>query len=99
MCCFLFSYILSPYTGIFFPSYTVMNLSKYIFFSIYFQVTVCPTVTTVTSFGLYYQGVNWGVAYTLPNRSSVEEYVLSRHVKRRREKRELYSRMETIMNE
>lgn len=59
---------------------------------------MCPTFQTITGFGIYYEGVNWGVAYTLPNRSTVEEYV-SKYTKKRRERRDLYTKIETVIDE
>ncbi|KAJ8979146.1 hypothetical protein NQ317_016766 [Molorchus minor] len=39
-----------------------------------------------------------GVAYDLPNVSTVEEYAANKHEKRRRHRRDLYTRFESIMD-
>lgn len=61
------------------------------------QATLCPTIAAVANFGILFEGINWGVAWTLPNRSSVE--YITNHKNRRRERRQLYNKIELVMNE
>ncbi|KAG5886767.1 hypothetical protein JTB14_007401 [Gonioctena quinquepunctata] len=63
-----------------------------------FVATLCATYETVTGFSIYYQGVNWGAAFTLPNRSSVEDYAV-KHKKRRRERRDMYSGIQSTLDQ
>ncbi|XP_018575986.1 uncharacterized protein LOC108914623 [Anoplophora glabripennis] len=62
-----------------------------------FVVIWCETIATIMPFDIYFEGVNWGVAYPLPNVSTVQTYVREKHAKRRRHRRDLYSRLETIL--
>ncbi|KAJ8934628.1 hypothetical protein NQ318_001676 [Aromia moschata] len=63
-----------------------------------FVVTLCETVATILPFEIYYEGINWGVAYDLPNVTSVRGYVKNKHEKRRRHRRDLYIRFESIID-
>ncbi|CAH1118848.1 unnamed protein product [Phaedon cochleariae] len=62
-----------------------------------FVATLCATIQTVTGFSIYYEGINWGISWLLPNRSSVQEYVTD-YRKRRRQRRDLYTKIEQLVD-
>lgn len=58
-------------------------------------VTVAPTT-------IWTEGLNWGIAYDLPNDTSVfkesKKYFAPKYLMQRRHRRELYNKMELIMD-
>lgn len=58
------------------------------------------TAQTILPMGIFTEGVNWGVAYDLPNRTTFREYFedKSNYILRRRHRRDLYSKAEVIMD-
>ncbi|VEN60375.1 unnamed protein product, partial [Callosobruchus maculatus] len=62
-----------------------------------FIVTLCPTISTVTNIGLFFEGVNWAVAYRLPNQTDIVDLISEKHKKRRRERRDLYKKIESVI--
>ncbi|KAJ8934630.1 hypothetical protein NQ318_001678, partial [Aromia moschata] len=65
-----------------------------------FQIAVCMTAQTgVIPPGVFSESIAWGLAYNLPDKPEDLKYVLkSKHILKRRQRRELYGKMETIMN-
>nr|XP_023017428.1 uncharacterized protein LOC111506549 isoform X1 [Leptinotarsa decemlineata] len=63
-----------------------------------FVVLLCLSYQSIAGVEIFYQGVNFGAAFSLPNRSSIQEYAVN-HKKRRRERRDMYSKIETTLEE
>ncbi|CAH1113412.1 unnamed protein product [Psylliodes chrysocephalus] len=63
-----------------------------------FIATLCDTIATTTGFAIYYEGINWGTGWSLPNRSSVIGYVTeNKHKRKRKQRRDIYSKVETLL--
>ncbi|RZB39315.1 uncharacterized protein BDFB_007605 [Asbolus verrucosus] len=60
----------------------------------------CMTAQTILPMGIFTEGVNWGIAYDLPNRTTFSEYFKDKpnYILRRRHRRDLYSKAEVIMD-
>ncbi|KAJ8921342.1 hypothetical protein NQ315_002957 [Exocentrus adspersus] len=63
-----------------------------------FVIIWCATIATIMPFEIFYEGINWGVAYPLPNVSTVQMYKNQKHAERRRQRRDLYNRFEAILD-
>nr|XP_015839935.1 PREDICTED: uncharacterized protein LOC662629 [Tribolium castaneum] len=60
----------------------------------------CMTAQTIIPGGIFTEGVNYGVSYDLPNRTTFREYFDDKKnfILRRRHRRDLYSKAEVIMD-
>lgn len=57
------------------------------------------TVQTTLPEQIFTEAINWGIAYDLPNESStIREILHPKHIMRRRNRRDLYQKMEVIMD-
>ncbi|KAF5299324.1 hypothetical protein FQA39_LY02497 [Lamprigera yunnana] len=63
------------------------------------SIALCLTVQTTLPEQFFTEAINWAIAYDLPNESSVlRELLHPKHITQRRNRRDLYQNMETIMN-
>ncbi|XP_030752626.1 uncharacterized protein LOC115879779 [Sitophilus oryzae] len=63
-----------------------------------FIATLCFFTNLVIPVGLFYEGVNWGISYDLPNATTVKEVFNSnKYALKRRQRRDLYNRFETVL--
>lgn len=63
------------------------------------QVALCMTAQTTLPEQIFTEAINWGIAYELPNESStLREFLYPKHIMRRRNRRDLYQKLETIMD-
>ncbi|GLV31718.1 uncharacterized protein CBL_07478 [Carabus blaptoides fortunei] len=64
------------------------------------SVAMCFTVNTLSAAPtIFTESVNWGIAYDLPNETSTIQALFgSKHVHQRRSRRELYEKMELVMD-
>lgn len=57
------------------------------------------TAQTTLPAQFFTEAINWGIAYELPNDSStVREFFHPKHIMKRRHRRDLYQKMEVIMD-
>ncbi|XP_031338119.1 uncharacterized protein LOC116167025 [Photinus pyralis] len=63
------------------------------------SIAICLTAQTTLPEQIFTEAINWGIAYDLPNESSVlRQFLHPKHVMQRRNRRDLYRNMETIMD-
>lgn len=65
-----------------------------------FQTAVCMTAAVINKADVFVEAINFGIAYDLPNDTSVfREYkkLLPMPLMRRRHRRDLYNKMEVLM--
>nr|XP_022900459.1 uncharacterized protein LOC111413657 [Onthophagus taurus] len=63
------------------------------------QVAICMTAQTILPEQIFTEGLNWGISYELPNdTSSIKQFFKPKPVLQRRHRRDLYQKMEVIMN-
>ncbi|CAG9857953.1 unnamed protein product [Phyllotreta striolata] len=64
-----------------------------------FIANLCDTLATTTGFNMYFQGINWGTGWVLPNRTSVLNMLveLNEHKRKRIQRRAIYSKVETML--
>lgn len=69
--------------------------------SFIFQVAACMTAVTIAPTTIWTEGLNWGISYDLPNDTAIfREYrkYLPKPMMQRRHRRDLYHKMEVIMD-
>ncbi|XP_076258339.1 uncharacterized protein LOC143195238 [Rhynchophorus ferrugineus] len=65
-----------------------------------FIATLCFFTNLIIPAGLFYEGINWGISYDLPNATSVkEDFFSNKYALKRRQRRDLYNRMETVLDQ
>ncbi|KAK9694540.1 DM4/DM12 family [Popillia japonica] len=63
------------------------------------SIAICMTAQVLGPANIFTEGLNWGISYELPNDSSeFREYFFPKKVMQRRHRRDLYQKMELIMN-
>lgn len=69
------------------------------YFLSFSQIAICMTAQVLGPANIFTEGLNWGISYELPNDSSeFREYFFPKKVMQRRHRRDLYQKMELIMN-
>lgn len=57
------------------------------------------TAQTILPTEVFTEAINWGISYDLPNdTSTIRQYLYPKHVMQRRHRRDLYQKMELIMD-
>lgn len=55
--------------------------------------------TGITPGEIFTEAINWGISYDLPNETkTIKDFIKPTNLMKRRYRRDLYSKMETIMN-
>ncbi|GJQ70731.1 hypothetical protein Trydic_g664 [Trypoxylus dichotomus] len=63
------------------------------------SIAICMTAQVLGPANIFTEGLNWGISYELPNDSSeFREHLFPKRVMQRRHRRDLYQKMELIMN-
>lgn len=61
------------------------------------QIAICLTYQTVIPFNIWSEAINWGINYNLPhNSTSFKDILYPEHVIQRRNRRDLFQKIEKI---
>ncbi|XP_050294215.1 uncharacterized protein LOC126734569 [Anthonomus grandis grandis] len=64
-----------------------------------FIATLCLTLNILErTENIFLEGINWGISYDLPNATTIQEvFKQNKFAHKRRQRRDLYNRMETVL--